>query len=251
MSDNTIVLNDNHSRKTTLQLYYARYLTEIRGLSESSVKHYLDALNNISRRLQNKNLVKDDIYEIMDLEYLDSVRDILYADSDFIELNERGKRMYSAGLNNYFKLASGEDFKTISGGIERLDIPMVSETPILTEQKIWKRSNILRVQVLTFAKYKCEIDNSHESFVAESTKKPYMEGHHAIPMRLQDKFDNSLDVYANIICLCPICHRKIHYGLKSEKDIMLSKIYNDRADRLAKSGLRISKADFEKMASVI
>ncbi len=25
----------------------------------------------------------------------------------------------------------------------------------------------------------------------------------------------SLDVYANIICLCPICHRLLHYGLKA------------------------------------
>ena len=184
------------------------------------------------------------------LQILASIRDILYADPDFIDLNERGKRMYSAGLNNYFKFASGEDFKTILGGIEKLDIPIAPELPVVVEQKVWKRSNILRVQVFTSAQYKCEIDGSHDKFIAERTKKPYMEGHHAIPMRLQDKFNNSLDVYANIICLCPICHRKIHHGMKNEKALMLAKIYNDRADRLAESGLSISKAVFEEMAGL-
>ena len=242
---------EKQSRKSVLQTYYARYLTDIRGLSDSSVKHYFDALNNISRRLKAKDLVKEDIYEIMDLEYLSSIRDILYADPDFIDMNERGKRMYSAGLNNYFRFASGEDLKSLSGGLERFDVPIMPEQPVVMEQKIWKRSNILRVQVFSFADYKCEIDNSHDTFIAESTKKPYMEGHHAIPMRLQEKFNHSLDVYANIVCLCPICHRKIHYGIKEEKGAMLSKIYHDRADRLAESGLVLSREVFEEMAGAI
>ena len=245
------IIEDNSNKKTVLQSYYARYLTEIRGLSDSSVRHYFDALNNISKRLKSKGLVKEDVYEIMDLDYLASVRDILYADSDFIDLNERGKRMYSAGMNNYYKFASGEDFKTISVGIERLDMPIVPERPVVIEQKVWKRSNILRVQVFTFAQYKCEIDSSHNTFIAEGTKRPYMEGHHAIPMKLQDRFKNSLDVYANIVCLCPICHRKIHYGMKNEKEQMLAKIYSDRADRLAESGLSMSKEVFEEMAGLI
>ena len=53
-------------RASVLKEYYSRYLTEIRGLSQSSVKHYLDALNNISRRLREKDMIQQDIYEIMD-----------------------------------------------------------------------------------------------------------------------------------------------------------------------------------------
>ena len=48
-------------RASVLKEYYSRYLTEIRGLSKSSVKHYLDALNNISRRLREKNMIQQDI----------------------------------------------------------------------------------------------------------------------------------------------------------------------------------------------
>ncbi len=47
-----------------------------------------------------------------------------------------------------------------------------------------------------------------------------------------------------------ICHRKIHYGLKDEKSSMLDKIYYDRADRLAESGLKISKEDFENIVGM-
>lgn len=73
-----------------------------------------------------------------------------------------------------------------------------------------------------------------------------MEGHHAIPMKKQESFDVSLDVYANIICLCPICHRLLHYGEDCDKDNLLNKIYYDRADRLASSGIRLSKEEFVK-----
>ena len=41
-----------------LKEYYVRYLTDVRNLSQSSVKHYIDALNNISRYLVSKNLLK-------------------------------------------------------------------------------------------------------------------------------------------------------------------------------------------------
>lgn len=43
-------------RTSVLKEYFGNYLLHIRGLSESSVRHYYDALNNVSRRLKEKNL---------------------------------------------------------------------------------------------------------------------------------------------------------------------------------------------------
>lgn len=74
-----------------------------------------------------------------------------------------------------------------------------------------------------------------------------MEGHHAVPMKYQDKFEHSLDVYANVVCLCPICHRLLHYGVESEKENVVNKIYHDRVDRLASSGIKISRNDFMRI----
>lgn len=237
-------LDFNEDRTSVLKEYFARYLKQVRNLSDRSVNHYYDALNNISRRLRAKGLVKNDIYEIKTQDELDNVREILFADPDFIIANERGRRMYSAGLNNYLRFASGADFATSEDSVEKMDMPIEKEEPILIERAEWKRSNILRRQSIAAAGYQCDFDSSHQSFIAEKTKKPYMEGHHALPMSLQGHFDTSLDVYANIVCLCPICHRKIHYGLKSERQAMVGKIYGERADRLAKSGIRLSLDEF-------
>lgn len=244
MADSAFASTDGLDRASALKAYYARYLQTVRGLRVSSVRHYLDALNNISRRLASKELVHKDIYEITDLDYLESVRNILLADPEFIELNERGNQMYSAGLNNYYRFASGEDYAAMFGKMETMDIPLKLDAPITVEQTVWKRSNILRIQTLISADFKCEIDSRHETFIAEKTGKPYMESHHAIPMRQQPHFDNSLDVYANLVCLCPICHRRIHYGVKSERISMIRQIYHTRSERLANSGICLSQNEF-------
>ncbi|KAF5045273.1 hypothetical protein DSECCO2_482980 [anaerobic digester metagenome] len=230
-----------------LKEYFGRYLVEVKGLSQSTVNHYYDALNNISRRLKEKALIHNNIYEITDLEKLAEMKEILNSDPDFISLNKRGNQMYSAGLNNYYRFACGVDFLNLQHKITQFDIPMSPDKPIVIEQYIWKRSNILRNQVIEFAGHSCEINHEHESFIAESTSKPYMEGHHIMPMNHQDKFEVSLDVYANIMCLCPVCHRRIHHGLKRDREEMMNQIYDERINRFANSGIKVSKREFVSM----
>lgn len=77
-----------------------------------------------------------------------------------------------------------------------------------------------------------------------------MEGHHLIPMKKQSEFDVSLDVYANIICLCPICHRLLHYGITSEKEYLADKLFENRQTRLIHSGIDISRNDFRCLIGV-
>ena len=106
----------------------------------------------------------------------------------------------------------------------------------------------MRKQTIELALYKCEIDATHKSFIAESTQQMYMEGHHAIPLHFQSQFENSLDVYANIVCLCPLCHKQIHHGLKQDRIQLMNMIYELRAQRLNKSGIHIDQMDFVQMA---
>ena len=156
---------------SVLKEYYAKYLTEVRGLKPASVKHYFDALNNISKRLKSKNLVNYDIYEIGDLERLGDVRKILFADPEFIEQNERGNRMYSVGLNNYYRFASGEEFRKIKDKIWLMDMPVAAEDAIKVEIDVWKRSGIMRTQAIELAGYACEINEKHDTFIAEKNHK--------------------------------------------------------------------------------
>lgn len=235
-------------RKSVLKEYYGRYLKDVRGLKDSSVKHYFEALDYISKRLKEMGVVQLNIYEIADLNRLYMVKEILNNDVSFIAVDERGNRMYTSGLNNYCRFAAGEGFREIQSKVAALDIPVTPEAAVVVQQEVWRRSGILRTQAIEMAGYSCEIDASHKTFISESTSKPYMEGHHALPMSAQGSFRVSLDVYANIICLCPICHRKIHYGLRDDRVSMIRKIYDQRADRLANSGIEISRDDFVEHA---
>lgn len=230
-----------------LLIYYEKYLKEIRQVSDTTVKHYKDALRYISRFLADRGKIEKSIFEIQDIKDLEVLREYLYSDLEFLDLNKRGHQMYSAGFNNYYRFANGEGFKKISKKIEIMDTEIpVKETRIITSTE-WKRSNIIKVQSIESAGYLCEIDSNHITFTSKGTGHQYMEGHHAIPIKYQNEFENSLDVYANIVCLCPICHRLLHYGVESEKETVVKKIYHDRADRLALSGLRISERDFSKL----
>lgn len=231
-----------------LKEYYVKYLREVRGVKESTVKHYLDALNYISKYLVEKRKIETSVYEIAEIGELEIVREYLQRDCEFRELDKRGHQMYSAGLNNYYKFASGEVFEKQKGGIELLDIPVPMKEIKRNERKIVGRSTIIKTQAIQSARYLCEIDHDHKTFTAKSSGNPYMEGHHAIPLMKQGGFNSSLDVYANVVCLCPICHRLLHYGLDSDKEILIRKIYLDRADRLAQSGIKLSQREFEKYA---
>ena len=110
--------NTNHG--SVLKEYYARYLTDIRKNSQSTVKHYFDALNNISRRLKEKSLVRENIYEVADIDTLFQFRDILYSDPDFLQANEHGRRMYSAGLNIIADLRAERDFLRLRKKLKHL-----------------------------------------------------------------------------------------------------------------------------------
>lgn len=95
-------------------------------------------------------------------------------------------------------------------------------------------------EALIKAKYRCEIDLSHLTFIAKKTDQNYVEAHHLIPMSIQKDFTHSLDVPGNIISLCPNCHRELHYTRLKDKEDILSFLYNKRKQVLERFGIEIS-----------
>lgn len=83
---------------------------------------------------------------------------------------------------------------------------------------------------------------AHETFITKAGN-TYQEGHHLIPMSAQKDFTVNLDREENIISLCPICHRAVHYGSKNEKQKILEKLYNDRINKLRDKGIDITIED--------
>lgn len=117
------------------------------------------------------------------------------------------------------------------------------------ERATFKRDSIIKAQAIQFAGDLCEINSSHSTFIFKASGHQYIEGHHVIPMKKQSQFHQSLDVYANEVCLCSICHRLLHYGIDSEKAVLINRIYESRIDRLANSGIKLSRQEFTSMAN--
>lgn len=100
-------------------------------------------------------------------------------------------------------------------------------------------------QAIRENKYKCSFDETHETFLTNKGL-PYMEGHHLIPCTSSNaeyywsKFKRNIDCVENIICLCPTCHRRIHFGSKEEKETIIKSLYKKQISSLKVAGFDIS-----------
>lgn len=87
--------------------------------------------------------------------------------------------------------------------------------------------------------YCCAVDKNHPTFIKKNGDR-YMEVHHLIPLEWQSEFTYKLDTRANLVPLCPLCHKLIHYGRIEDKRPILTRLYNERKEALKKSGLDIT-----------
>ena len=104
--------------------------------------------------------------------------------------------------------------------------------------KAYRRHRDVVLNALALAGYMCEAGCKSELFYRKDGSAYYTEAHHIIPLCYQKDFEYSLDTEANIISLCPRCHRLVHYGRNYEK--LLRIIYEKRANRLEKCGIGVS-----------
>lgn len=105
----------------------------------------------------------------------------------------------------------------------------------------YPRNPIESLEAKRRSHWECELDPKHKTFISVSSKKPYMEAHHLIPMAAQDFFENTLDFADNILCLCPNCHRKIHLAERDIKKEIILALFNLRAYKYQKYEINISK----------
>ncbi|WP_286950287.1 HNH endonuclease [Exiguobacterium sp. UBA4551] len=108
------------------------------------------------------------------------------------------------------------------------------------KSKLFNRNKEIALRSLALAEYQCEVDKNHLTFISKVSKRNYVEAHHLIPISVSKDFSFSLDVEANIIALCPTCHKKIHHGENYEVLKLLKILYDKRNKLLEKSGVKIS-----------
>lgn len=82
----------------------------------------------------------------------------------------------------------------------------------LKGRDIYARDRNVALKRMKLSGFACEYNPQHKLFISRFSKKPYLEAHHLIPMGLQKDFKKSLDTIHNVFCLCPHCHRAVHYA---------------------------------------
>lgn len=124
------------------------------------------------------------------------------------------------------------------------DLPVLKpKQNLLKARMVWERRAKYISDIKEKSNHQCEFDPTHQTFLSKRTKKNFVEAHHLIPLEFQYQFQNSLDVPANIVALCPNCHRAIHGAVLDYRSEMIECLYEQRREELRKCGLDIELAD--------
>lgn len=147
-----------------------------------------------------------------------------------------------------------EQFEEISRGLikgySKKEIEEIEKQVFTYKNKPNKSSKKGRVKTdpklkatrMELAHYNCEIDCSHKTFTCASEEHQYLECHHIITLNAQKDFIHTkLDSLFNIIAVCPLCHRKVHYAVKEEKEKIFIQMYEKRKEEMIKRGFDLDK----------
>ena len=221
----------NIERFTALfNTYFGKDLSTQMILHEVSRFRNVDPSNNVGgassstryQNLWNEYIAKDKVFELKEL-YRD------FMDQRFTEL------VYSH---------SKQEYKTKGKIInyEVHDEPRILEKTIEKRGEEYQGNRAVVENALYASGYTCEGMCGCELFKRQDGKNNYTEGHHLIPLSFQPLFEYSLDVEANVVSLCPRCHRLLHYG--QDKSQLLLTLYEKRIARLRICRIAVS---YEKL----
>ncbi len=248
------------------EIKFRQYLETKTKLGEGTRNTYISSLRNLKKHLKTNSSIKN-IFEYEKFEDFHKALSFITRDLEFKRINNRDNGKHKASTDYYLKFLKINN-KTYEENDEAYnrdvnDITISEKDRLLlinNNQKSIKFSNsntkkLLRDPrmgklCLQQAKYKCEIDSSHLTFISNTSGKQYMEAHHLIPHIYENckKYDRHLDLIENIISLCPNCHRAVHFGDKKTKNEILKKLFYIRKELLNKN-LQINLT-FEELLSL-
>lgn len=158
-----------------------------------------------------------------------------------------------AYITNYLENGNDSDDLDFQYSVQNLDLDkrITDSSKDLPEyidgnnSKSVKKNSRVSKQALVDSNYRCAGDNGHTTFLTNKGV-PYMEGHHLIPCTYSNAHyfwkarRRNIDCIENIICLCPTCHRKIHFGTTEEKKTLIERLYMKQIAKLGEVNLAIS-----------
>jgi len=174
--------------------------------------------------------------------YADQHPELLRKIADYVEGIMEGKEILDNDLDDQDEIQRAEPAtpKEIADAPDRpLAIVSGSQGKGVGKDSRYSKAALMQ------ANFKCQVDESHETFKTRIGNW-YMEGHHLIPCTLgnaeyfKDKYGKNIDCTANIISLCPTCHRAVHFGEEQTKITILTKLYAKQKEKLANAGIPIT-----------
>ncbi len=237
-------------------LIFKRYLTvsaknraSLAGkrLSPRSVTHYIDGINKINRTLAEEGFRIRSVYDADTMEDLVAIAEFLKNNETFLEYNKVGNHMYSSALKHYFDFLR-DDEKILEKTPEEMDCPLQPKARISrAAPNSYPRDPLKIAMAIRASGHKCQVNPSHETFIAEKDHLQYVEGHHLIPLCYQREFEFSLDNFANIVALCPNCHRLLHHAEMRRREYVFDQLFEMRQQRLIKIGIDASALELRKL----
>jgi hypothetical protein len=159
--------------------------------------------------------------------------------SGFEYYYDTSNRKISLMTNEYLNSLSVKDIFTNFFGVDIvMHYPHTYYQPAehlisVHDQKL-VRNRLFVEQAFVRENRTCELCGTLETFEI-SNNRMYFEGHHAIPYNrtVQAGFSKLLDHPDNIICLCPKCHKEIHFSLSERKKQLINSIFQKHMNLIA------------------
>lgn len=221
--------------------------------SDNTISKYSSAISTISRELTDYFGENINLYNLSEPSHIDSIEQKYLSIEELREKNERGNNMYTCSLKWYKKYLEDNIKKTffIKDYSEKYVQTYKKKTKGKFTQKdglkYWYRDRAVVQNVINLSESKCEYDDSHQYFISNKTGRNYVAGHHLIPMKFQEFFDYSIDTEANVVSLCVVCHKILHFGKFEDKVDILNVLYEKRKEKLKLSGIDIN---LDKLISI-
>ena len=215
------------------------------------LKYYIDMIPTIASSLGQLN-GKKGFFERktndIDWNHLNPKLEIKTRKIDVGYRLEKLKKIIFALETNYLKYKENEmimqDIKKENSSTNKIIYKPKKKTNTKTKQtlKQTSRDALVKKRALEKANYKCELNPNHQTFINKSNGKPYVLGHHLIPLEFEYLFPYSLDIEANIVSLCSLCHDEIHHGINYKE--LIDKLYEQRKEALKECGIEIDDIQY-------
>lgn len=203
------------------------YLSKkLRNIGDISFNSFIDIILESYDEIENYNrsLVKNIINSNRDV-----FQDIYYNVLNISKENNIEEVISENEINS---------FSEVEGPEPRTDI---GENDF-DEIKKCKSSSLKKETAKRKSGYLCELGdrNRCQYFTSKASNKNFLEAHHLVQMEFSNDFENSIDVIANLIALCPNCHRRLHHAKDVDREEDIEYLFSKRKKQLEAKGIKIN-----------